>query len=162
MVFLLVINLVINSKVNANVLDNAYEFNGHVYKIFDSNGMHWDDAKYFCSSMGGHLAIAETREENNFLKHLAKINKRENTRFGCYLGGIGDNKGFVRWINGKIILYSDWAKNQPQYNNDNFRLILDAWNDYKWSLIAKDSTTTYGYGIICEWDSPNNAHESNF
>ena len=151
--------MIFGSSVSyANVLDGAREYNGHYYKVF-SNYMKWGDAKYYCESMGGHLATPETRDENNFIKSLVMSTKGSPDVF--WIGGEKDTLGFFRWMTtNKIILYSDWSMRTPNLsgNNKAIKMCSNRYAKGKWI----DRSEMSAYGFICEWDSAEQAHESNW
>ena len=49
----------LNGKLISSVPADAFKYNGHSYKLFN-DGMTWEDAKTYCESLGGHLAVITT------------------------------------------------------------------------------------------------------
>lgn len=140
----------------AHVLDGAKEWNGHYYKVFEMP-MKWDNADAFCKSVGGHLATAETQDENEMLKQLF-LSKEGSS--ACWIGGKRDKQKVWRWISGKVIAdYFDWANGQPRSdgNAGGSSLCLRRSQKGKWD----NPWSSDEYPFICEWESVANAHESN-
>lgn len=150
---LLVFGCTAASNASAHVLDGSIEYDGHYYKVFQQT-MKWEDAKEFCESMGGHLATAETPEENYFMKDFFMHNYEYNH---CWLGASKDNRGMWKWVTGKLITdYYDWANGREPNSN----YYLEYRRDDKGQWNAGDK---YGRCVfMCEWDSPAFAHESNW
>ena len=143
------------AQVEAHVLDGAAEYNGHYYKIFDAP-MHWKDAETFCRSMGGHLATAETADENTMLKQMV-IKHGGDSHF--WIGGHREKNKIWRWVTGKVIAdYFDWVGNKPRSGTsgggDNLSLYRT--EDGKWDNLGSLSD----YPFVCEWESAQDAHES--
>lgn len=151
MLFVLVIFC---GNASANVLDGAVEWNGHYYKIFRMP-MNWERANAFCKSMGGHLATAETSNENEILKQIFRDTNIQN----CWLGAKRDNQKIWRWITGKMLSdYFDWATSSEPKHDDRFTVFFMT-RDYKgcWFTTVPEHECEF----FCEWDSAANAHESN-
>lgn len=149
---LLVALMSVCSVSQAHILDGAKEWNGHYYKAFEFQ-LNWDQAKKFCESMGGHLATAENFNENSIIQELVDVGGKKE----YFLGGYKDNKEIWRWITGGIITDTNWQSGYPSYGP---YMSMEKKSGSKWK-------TTYFWGeqgkypFICEWDSANNAHESN-
>ncbi|XP_039608886.1 C-type lectin domain family 4 member C-like [Polypterus senegalus] len=83
-------------------------FNTKCY-YFSTNRLTWKDSRDFCTSMGGHLVIIESEEEQNFL-----LNKTAKTTDNSYWIGLTDqkieNKFF--WVNNESLNENKtfWAK----------------------------------------------------
>ena len=46
--------------------DDAVEFNGHYYKVYQI-GKYFEEAKEYCKSLGGHLVTITSEDENAFV-----------------------------------------------------------------------------------------------
>ncbi len=150
------ISLMIFSNANAHVLDESMEWNGHYYKAFEMD-MKWDDAAKFCQSMGGHLATAETREENEMLKHI--LEKKEGG-YRYWLGGVRDKKGIWRWVTGKVFgNYFDWTNGKQRAWNSGGGdyLAMDKTSKCQWTNLKGGSNE---HPFLCEWESKEAAHDS--
>ena len=141
------------SVSQAHILDGAKEWNGHYYKIFRIP-MDWNKSYNFCKSVGGHLATAETYNENEMLKQIFNDANIQH----CWIGSYRDNQKIWYWITGKMIAdYFDWAfdsepKNDKEY--DVFCMTRD--RKGKWYTYVKRAE----FPFICEWEKAEDAHES--
>lgn len=146
------------SVSQAHVLDGAKEWNGHYYKIFQMQ-MTWNDAKSFCESMGGHLATAETQAENEMLKTLVVKGANGQGKY-YWIGGYETKQGIWKWITGKTIAdYFDWVEYRSSFYGSygEHKIRMYSSKDGKWDA----GVTSSQYEFICEWESYDNAHESN-
>lgn len=82
----------------------------------------------------------------------------------CWLGARRDNQNIWRWISGKIISdYFDWAtSSEPKSGKDivgNDFSVFYMTRDYKGKWYTW--IPNHEFEFMCEWDSANDAHESN-
>lgn len=87
----------------------------------------WPAAKLACELQGGHLAIIETQEENEFLADLLTLQS-------AWIGlSDSQSEGWFKWVNGQIPNYTNWYQGQPNNygNNQDYVEMLDdgQWND---------------------------------
>ena len=104
-------------------------FGGHRYRLIELSDTvrSWHQAKAHCESLGGHLAVIETAEEQGFIAALLQ---------GTYafLGASDEaaEDAWV-WVNGATWTYTAWMDGQPNnYGGDeNFLASYDegAWVD---------------------------------
>ena len=152
--------------------DDAVEYNGHYYKVFN-DPMYWSEAKKECEDKGGYLATVTSEEECDFIAGLIEDNKEKKN---YWLGGSDhENEGEWRWVTGESWTYSRWRVNQPDNrdtdtedhdqdylqmccgSNDDDRYMLwwdvadsgysEGWEDYP---NYKDTQHT---GYVCEWEN---------
>ena len=151
----------LSSTGYANVLEDAKEYNGHYYKIFDFQ-VAWKDAKKFCESVGGHLATIETQGEYDVINELVKNGSLRD--FGYWLGGYRTSNGLWKWIDGKLITGNHWASGYPTTET------LESANNlktYYYNDVIKSLWVNPGFydgkenGLVCEWESVNDAHDPN-
>lgn len=140
-------------KIDANIPSDAVTFEGHSYCIFDNGCESWNEAKDYCESRGGYLAVINTPEENEFLYEYMLDNGFDEVFFG-YTDQ--DQEGVWTWVSGKNSDYTDWGINEegsvePNSSNDfedyahmNSSMHDGYWNDKKYG----QKTTCY----FCEWD----------
>ena len=149
----LILGLFLQSTVHANVIDGAKELKGHYYKIFEFK-MSWTEAKKFCESMGGHLATIETDDENGPIRAtlLGGVNK------DYWLGGYRDSRNVWKWISGSIITDSNWDSGYP-LDWERRQYLYISRHYVKW---GNDENDNYLKPFICEWDSKEFVHESNW
>ena len=146
----------ISSSVQAHVLDGAKEWNSHYYKVIQIS-LEWEQASKFCQSMGGHLATAETADENEFLKQIFFKNEGASR---CWIGGTRDKQKIWRWVTGKVIAdYFDWSNGEPRSDGNvgGPSLCLSRnRNVIKWDNLWSSNK----YIFICEWERYEDAHDS--
>ncbi|MBO5933887.1 MAG: hypothetical protein J6Q94_00195 [Clostridia bacterium] len=154
---------VTTTAADVSIPEDAVEFNGHYYKVFEES-MTWKEAKAYCEELGGYLATIVSLEEQNFIVSIAQ--NTEKTQL--WLGGTDEQKeGDWQWITGEEFNYQNWHPS----NCDNFRgrehyLTIftkntpyeSLWNDFaNIGYIESDSNRLWykleQIGFICEWDS---------
>ena len=142
-------SLFIAGTADAHVLDDAVEWNGHYYKIFANTCRTWEQAKKYCESLGGHLAILDTPEENRRVYHIMKELGYSLAYFG--LTDLGHN-GHWKWVNGKPLTWSNWSPGEPNSNAEHYAMFYFRSEPYKWNdgTFGPDPADTT---FICEWDS---------
>ena len=143
------------ATTQAHVLDGAKEYNNHYYKIMNIR-MKWEEASDFCKSTGGHLATAESAEENEMLKQMV-MGSGISERF--WIGGYRTDKNLWKWVTGKTFGdYFDWArgKERPWNAGGGPRLSLSYEAKGQWDNLKPSSERPF----ICEWEAVGDAHDS--
>lgn len=138
---------------NSNIPDDAVEFSGHYYKLYELN-ISWEDAQEYFQSIGGHLATITTAEENNFVfEYITSLGYQS-----AYFGATDkESEGTWVWVTGEEFLYNNWHNNEPnnEGRNENYAMFYYKYSDGTWNdggintVNAKISKTPY----ICEWDN---------
>lgn len=141
----------LSSTTEANVLEGATEYAGHYYKSFEFP-VSWDDAKIFCESVGGHLATAENSDEIKPI-HEAII---KGGKYSYWIGGKRDQRGLWHWVTGPVITYPNWTSTEPSAGKA-YDSMTGISKEGKWATGRQIDVR----GFICEWDSANDARESN-
>lgn len=134
-----------------------YDFNGHRYKVFET-AMTWDDANEYCEKIGGHLATISSSEEQEAIMEMLN---------GCshnadFMIGLHKNiNNFGTWVTGEPVIYTNWAKGQPDTNyGEQFIGVVanglrKGTNHYiergEWD--NNGSYTDSQFSFICEWDT---------
>lgn len=123
---------------------DATEIGDHFYKVF-WNSVPWQAAVSACDQMGGHLACAETMEEQRALAELKGEGKV------VWVGGYRDRTGVFKWINGVEIPRQRFADTKKGQDFVSFAI-----DD---TLVTRkpDGTRSTGHvkkiqGFMCEWD----------
>ncbi|KAF4526695.1 hypothetical protein B566_EDAN015333 [Ephemera danica] len=117
--------------------------NGKKY-LFANDRAPWYQASYFCNAHGMDLASIETKHENDLImEHISEIGLTNNH---FWISGHKIGRSTWLWINGDIILFSDWATGEPNepYTNNCIKI-----QSNKWYAEYCDYETT-SYGFICE------------
>ncbi len=102
------------------------EFNGSQYYCSVGQDL-WTNAQAVCVNNGGHLAVINTPEENQFLANIL-------TNQSAFIGlSDAQNEGNFQWVNGDPLNYTNWYTGQPNNfngNQDYVELMPDGqWND---------------------------------
>lgn len=134
------------------------QYKGHIYAIFnfkeDIGIESFEYAEEYCEDIGGHLAIINSKEENDYIFSFLK----ENGKKMAFFGYADDNPwamGEWTWVWDQSNTYENWDTNGSQPNNSTgnehyaqFSKTGDGtWNDAEW---GKGS-----YRMICEWEEEN-------
>ena len=137
--------------------DDAVEFNGHYYKVYDES-MTWGEAKVYCENFGGHLVTITTQEEQSFITSIINV----STKFYLWIGAYKSNNNQYVWITGEELVYSNWAKGEPNNSDrveDSLMIyaddsVVDAglWNDASGNGNKRYEGFIDDFGFICEWD----------
>ena len=139
--------------IDVNIPYEAVTFENHSYYIFDNGCESWNEAKKYCESRGGYLAVINSPEENEFLYNYMLDIGYDEVFFG-YTDQ--DQEGKWKWVAGKSSDYTDWGINdegsvEPNSTNEyedyahmNSAMHDGHWNDKKYG----QKTTCY----FCEWD----------
>lgn len=129
----------------------SISFNGHTYAYY-TDADSWEAAEEVCESMGGHLAVITSKEENDALWAFALSVGNESAFIGL---SDAKKEGNWKWITGESLSYTNWAENQPDgYTNEenygefSFSEGYGLWNDYPFATHDEVEKT----GFICEWE----------
>ncbi len=121
------------------------ESNGHFYQSFTKRKS-WTDAKSSCEKLGGYLVTITSEEERLFLMN----NVFEGSGKSFWAGATdSETEGQWRWITGEPLVFTDWAKGEPNDENKEDYLELPAYFDYRWNDVP-DAVKPNCY--VCEWD----------
>ncbi len=123
------------------IYNNAFYFNGNIYKIFEY-GMSSAEAEAYCQQLGGHLATITSKEEDQALyTYVFRIGN-----FNCVLGGSDEKtEGLWEWVTGEAFNYANWSEGEPNNQNGEDFIQYDGskgkWNDTAWTNC-----------FMCEWE----------
>ncbi|MFK8103032.1 MAG: Calx-beta domain-containing protein [Saprospiraceae bacterium] len=108
------------------------EFDGSKYFCSDNNNFSWSAAEAAAHDAGGHIAVINSHEENEFL--------RTNILAPAVWIGFTDEaqEGHFRWVTGETVDYTNWASGDP--------------NDYGINVSGADYTVLLSSG---EWRDRN-------
>ena len=126
-------------------------FKGHSYACF-SNSETWEAAQKHCESLGGHLAVISSREENDAIWAFVKKHGYKSVFFGL---SDATKKGEWKWVNNESAHFSNWNDNKPSssdteiYAEFSFYVEGGVWNNSRFESHFKDAPVSY----VCEWES---------
>ena len=132
------------TEVGVDVLD----YDGHSYACFFGCST-WEEARDQCESMGGHLAVITSKEEDEALFAFTRYCGYDNV----YIGYSDiEEEGNWQWVNGETSDYSNWNESEPNgfTPNENYAVYGDngAWYDGEFTPRIENGLIS----IICEWD----------
>ena len=143
----------VEMKFVNNIPKDAIEINTHYYEFYRLPEIStWESAEEYCRSVGGHLAVISSEEENNALFALMVERGYKNAYFG-YTDR--ENEGNWHWIDGYTSDYVNWASIEPNSDNSHEDYAMFYWKypDGKWNDGDFGRNTVNGDTVfICEWD----------
>ncbi len=121
--------------------EDALAYNGHYYKYI-SEKMLWHDAKAYCESLGGYLAVITTAEENAFITSMIPSN---------IVIGLTDeeHEGIWKWVTNEAYAYHNFRTGEPNNLSEEDYVCVDlngTWND-------GHADREY-WNFVCEWGDP--------
>lgn len=146
-----------HSNTHQTVPSDAFQFYDKYFKFYDSSDLEnvitWEDASQFCQSLGGHLAIIHSQEENDFLFDSMKSLGYSNAYFGYTDAKV---EGEWEWVIPDSSTYTNWAYGEPNNESDSEDYAMFYWkyDDGTWNDgTFVDGTNNGGHIFICEWDN---------
>ncbi len=143
------------SHTDMNIIETSYisntatEFKEHYYQLYDDVANSWEEAEEYCESLGGHLAVINDADENDFLFSYMIEQGYSSAYFG-YTDR--ESEGTWTWVDKSNSSYINWATGEPNSQNSeenyamfHFKFTDGSWNDGQWG----DDTASF----ICEWES---------
>lgn len=137
---------------------DAESYQGHIYAIFnykDEKLNDYNDCERFCESMGGHLAVIESQEENDFIFNYIRSEGLTLAFFGY---SDEEYEGDWQWANGSDSTWTNWDTESGQPNNgstnsnkrrENYAEFFKSSGTGTWNDAPFGSNT---YHFICEWE----------
>lgn len=129
----------------------ALSWNGHYYACYN-NCSSWEEAEKYCESIGGHLAVITSSDENN-----AVFNYLLSCGFENGYIGFSDNveEGTWYWVNGETSGYTNWHSGEPnaESSNEDYAMFYYKFDDGTWNDGNFGNGTANDDAVfICEWD----------
>ncbi len=158
MLFMIIGSLpVISFAKEAQIPEDAVEFNGHYYKAYDISKS-WSDAKSYCEKIGGHLVTITSDDEQSFMIEITNSSSKRNMWIGAY-----PKNGNMIWITNEEFSYTNWASGEPNnvFNMQNAVMMYTknasfpsgTWNDENGNGRDWSGYRLSDFGFICEWES---------
>ena len=149
-----------------NIPEDAVEFNGHYYKVYDMSKS-WSDAKSYCEKIGGHLVTITSGDEQSFMIEITNSSSKKNMWIGAY-----PKNGNMIWITNEELSYTNWASGEPNnvFNMQNAVMMYTknasfpagTWNDENGNGRDWSGYRLSDFGFICEWDTKTTPDGYNF
>ncbi len=128
-----------------SVLEDAVEFKGNYYKLFNNN-FTWEQAKSFCEGLGGHLVTLNAPDEDNFCYFIFRSS---NLDFAFIGASDINNEGNWSWVTGEEWKYNNFAYYEPNgAYSQNVLAFNRSYPTGEWDDFYSDCKT----GFICEWE----------
>ena len=121
------------------------EYQNHLYCLFEDT-LNWFEAEEYCKMLGGHLAVINSSEENDFIHEFIQSGEKNDYWIGLY---DAEKNHTYQWTTGQELTLTDkWGDNQPDcYEDTEFycEMYKDSgcWND---RIAYSDGAV----GFICE------------
>jgi len=148
----------ITDTSNQNI---RYLYNGHTYQIFENMNLSWNNAKAYCTALGGHLVTITDANEQTFINAIIKDNSKPN----LWIGAERNMDGSYSWVTGEEFSYNNWINGiEVNYATEfDVSVVVQTYDTNEemltgtWSDISKEGGLVSGYsiqeiGFICEWD----------
>lgn len=131
---------------NENIPEDAFRWNGSSYYLYN-NCATWEEAKAFCESLGGHLAVIASADENAALYSYVTEQGYWNAFFGA---SDAIEEGNWRWLDSYAMSYTNWHPGEPnsESSGEDYAMFYQKFPDGTWN----DSRFDSGSVFICEWD----------
>ncbi|MCM1044212.1 MAG: leucine-rich repeat protein [Candidatus Gastranaerophilales bacterium] len=133
-----------------NIPDDAFRWNGSSYYLYNDFET-WEEAESYCESVGGHLAIIDSYEENMAVYSYLREQGYSEAFFGA---SDAAEEGKWRWVDGSSMSYTNWNRGEPNNNRDqdsageNYIMFYSGYAYATWN----DGPFKAGDMVICEWD----------
>ena len=130
--------------IEQSIPEDAFEWGGNYYYIYEVGSKTWDDAKAFCKSLGGHLAYIKSPEEDEAL--YAYIGRNS-----VYFGATDvEEEGVWKWADGEPLEYTNWHPGEPNFTDE----YSDYAQYYSGFRVGKWNDNGFGYmaEFLCEWE----------
>lgn len=139
---------------NITIPVSAVYNNGSYYQIYN-NCTTWQEAKTYCRSLDGHLAVIDDEAENSFLYEYIISQNIKNAYFGY---SDADVENEWSWLDGYSSDYENWHSGEPNSENANedYAMFYYKFSDGTWNDGDFGNRTVNGEKyFICEWDFDN-------
>lgn len=129
-----------------NIPTDAFTWNSSSYYLYN-NCETWEEAREYCKSLGGQLAIIASADENAALYSYVTGQGYTNVFFGA---SDAIEEGNWKWSDGHSMSYTNWHSGEPnsESSGEDYVMFLDKFTDGTWN----DSVFNSGSVFICEWN----------
>jgi len=151
---LILVTLTLGASVaHAQTLLGSFTWsdNGHLYELYSSAGIGYNDAAAFATGKGGYLAtIVSADEKDAVTSALGGL-----VPFTAYLGGSQpvnetDPNGSWSWTTGETWSYTNWGPGEPNdFNGPASEQFLQMYSDGTWNDIG-ENISGYNQGFMVE------------
>ncbi len=125
----------------------VYLYGGHMYAVYAGPAT-WTEAKVYCESLGGHLVVITSQEEQDFIEEYVLT---VDIAQGYWIGGYSENYPYdFKWVTGEEFDYANWAEGEPNFSSE---LCIEIYGNYNgWDGYWNNCPVNITNSIICEWE----------
>ena len=139
-----------------NIPQDSVFFNGSYYYIFDMGVSTYEKAEKYCESLGGHLAVINDSQENDFLYDYLCRNPYYSVAYIGYSDS--ETEGEWKWVAGESY-FENWESDGINSDENDYAMLnTECYYSKRWitgSFNDFDEKT-----FICEWDNLNEIQDS--
>lgn len=138
---------------------DAIKIGEHWYKFY-SNLSGWRAAAETCEKMGGQLLCLDTPAEEAAVAQYILSQNSKTESVSVWIGATDqDQEGTFRWLDGTLLTYQNWAKNEPNNGGgtEDWTVLTATLQNGKIDASWKDASSSNppdggNYPFVCEWD----------
>jgi len=151
------INVTVSAEPVSNIPESSLYYNEHYYYAFNINEIQsWTDAQKYCESVGGHLVVISSAEENRLVFEQMKL----QGYYSAYIGlSDSEAEGEWAWVTGEPVTFTNWHEGEPnsESSREDYAMFYYKYSDGTWNDgDFAGSTLNGGKVFICEWGDKNN------
>lgn len=140
-------------KTDLSIPSDAFNYNGHSYYIYSGVAKTWAEAKAYCESLGGYLAVINDEAENTALYNYMTSGGYQSAYFGY---SDSENEGIWKWVSNDTSNYANWSPGEPNQERatEDYAMFYFKYTDGKWNDgDFYGNTVQDTSAFICEWNS---------
>ena len=132
----------------SNAPEDASQIGANYYKVYQMDEVRtWPQAKEYCESVGGHLAVITSDRLNDELYDLCLKNGYQTAFFGF---SDSETEGRWKWVTSAQPGYRNWGHSEPNSGNyaEDYAMFSTSEKNGKWN------DSDFGYettAFICQW-----------
>ncbi len=131
----------------AIIIGRVFEY-GDNYYVLSSDTKTWEDANIYAKSIGGHLAMFKTLEENNYIANKVYETGIQMPYQQFFIGATDKEKeGTWKWIDGTPLAYTNFNTGEPNSGTAENYITVYVSSSYKVGVWNDCSNLTLRYLI---------------
>lgn len=144
-----------SSDIEYSIPEDVLKYNGHSYYIYSDVANTWEEAKEYCESLGGYLAVINDEAENTALYNYMTSCGYQSAYFGY---SDSETEGVWKWVSNDTSNYTNWASGEPnqERTTEDYAMFYLKYTDGKWNDGDFNGRTVQDTSaFICEWNEEN-------